>query len=116
MPHAQPTSPNAEPSSGSPQELKVDVDHVGFGEVMVVVRGGLDVTTAGSLRAALTVLLNRGGLDTIGLDLRSMDLLDPAAVGTLVAAQRICAEMGVQLRLTAAGPIRARLLAAAIAT
>ena len=36
------------------------------GEVVVVVRGGLDVATAGALQAALTALLNRGGLDTIG--------------------------------------------------
>ena len=82
----------------------------------MVVRGGLDVTTTGTLRTALTALLNRGGLDTIGLDLRQVDLLDPAAVGTLVAAQRICRNIGVQLRLTAAGPVGARLLAATTAT
>ena len=100
----------------SRRRLEVGVDHVGPGEVAVVVRGGLDVTTAGTLRAAITALLNRGGVDTIGLDLRQVDLLDPAAVGTLVAAQRICHDMGVQLRVTAAGPVRARILAAATAT
>jgi hypothetical protein len=42
-----------------------------------------------------------------------VDLLNPAAVGTLVAAQRICHDMGVQLRVTAAGPVGARLIAAA---
>jgi anti-anti-sigma factor len=68
--------------------------------------------TAGTLRAALTTLINRGGLDTIGLDLRQVDLLDPAAIGTLVAAQRICHDMGIRLRLTAAAPVKARLLAA----
>ena len=80
---------------------------------MVAVSGGLDATTAGTLRAALTALLNRGGLDIISLDLRRVDLLDSAAVGTLVAAQRICRDMGVQLRLTAAGPAGARPMAAA---
>jgi anti-anti-sigma factor len=113
---AQPTVPHAEPPSGSRGRLEVGVDHVGPGEVVVVVRGGLDVATAGTLRAALTVLLNRGGLDTIGLDLRQVDLLAPAAVGTLVAAQRICQDMGVQLRVTAAGAVGARLLAAATST
>jgi anti-anti-sigma regulatory factor len=82
----------------------------------VVVHGGLDVTTAGTLRAALTALLNRGGLDTIGIDLREVDLAAPAAVGTLVAAQRICHDMPVQLRVTAAGPVGVRLLAAATST
>lgn len=79
----------------------------------MVVSGALDVTTAGTLRAALTTLLNRGGLDTIGLDLRRVHLLEPAAVGTLVAARRICHDMGIQLRVTAAGPGGARLTAAA---
>src|SRR5258706_12821233 len=116
MSEAQPTMPNAEPPSESRQRLKVGVDHVGPGEVVVAVRGELDVTTAGTLRAALTALLNRGGLDTIGLDLRQVDLLDPAAVGTLVAAQRICHDTGVRLRVTAADPVRERLLAAATAT
>src|SRR5258705_11365775 len=114
MSEAQPTMPNAEPPSESPQRLEVGVDHVGPGEVVVVVRGGLDVTTSGTLRAALTALLNSGGLDTIGLDLRQVDLLDPAAVGTLVAGHRICHEMGVQLRVSRAGR-SARLLAAATA-
>ena len=79
----------------------------------MIVSGGLDVTTAGTLRVALTALLNRGGLDTISLDLRQVDLLDPAAVGNLVAAHRICHDVGVQLRVTAAGPVGARLMAAA---
>ncbi len=109
-------SPNAEPSSQSRRRLEVDVDHVRPGEVVVVARGGLDVTTAGTLRAALTALLNRGGLDAIELDLRRVDVLDPGAVGTLVAAQRICYDMGVRLRVTAVGPVGARLVAAATTT
>jgi anti-anti-sigma factor len=113
MSEAQSVSPSAEPPSESRQRLEVGVDRVGPGDVVVVVRGGLDVTTAGTLRAALTALLNSGGLDTLGLDLRQVDLLDPAAVGTLVAAQRICQHMGVRLRVTAAGPVGARLQAAA---
>ena len=106
-------SASAERPSENGRQLEVGVDQLGPGEVVVVVRGGLDVTTAGTLRAALSALLNRGGLDTIGLDLRQVDLLDPAAVGTLVAAQRICGEVGVRLRVTASGPVGARLLAAA---
>jgi anti-anti-sigma factor len=116
MPEAQPTSPSSQRRPDNPQLLEVGVDHVGPGAVVVTVRGGLDVTTAGTLRTALTVLLNRGGLDTIGLDLRQVDLLDSAAVGTLVAAQRICHDIGVQLRVTAAGPLSAPLTAGATST
>jgi anti-sigma B factor antagonist len=113
MSEMQPTSPDRRRPSGSRRRLEVGVDHVGPGQVVVVVSGELDVTTAGTLRAALTALLNRGGLDTISLDLRQVDLLDPAAVGTLVAARRICQEVNVQLRVTAASPIGGRLVDAA---
>jgi anti-anti-sigma factor len=104
MPEAQPTSPSTQTPPQSRQRLEVDVNHAGPGAVAVTVRGGLDVTTAGTLRATLTTLLNHGGLDTIGLDLRQVDVLDPAAIGTLVAAQRICHDIGVQLRVTVPSP------------
>jgi len=77
--------------------LHIRVAPVSGGEVVVVVRGELDCATSGQLRAAITALLNRGGIDAIGLDLRGLDLLDSIGIGTIVVAQRICRQVGVRL-------------------
>jgi len=69
--------------------LHIRVEPVSRGEVVVVVRGELDCATSGQLRAAITALLNRGGIDAIGLDLRGLELLDSIGIGTIVVAQRI---------------------------
>ncbi|NJC73139.1 STAS domain-containing protein [Planosporangium thailandense] len=90
--------------------LQIGVEPVGRGEVTVSVRGELDCATNGQLRAALTELLNRGGLTAIGLDLRGLEFIDSTGIGTLVVAQRICREMGVRLRLTAVNAFAARVL------
>lgn len=90
--------------------LEISVGPCARGEVVIVARGELDCDTAGELRSAITVLLNRGGVHTIGLDLRGVDLIDSNGLGTLVAAQRICQGLGVRLRLVAIGPSAARVL------
>jgi anti-anti-sigma factor len=90
--------------------LHIGVEPVRHGEVVVQVRGVLDCATADRLRAAVTALLNRGGTTTIGLDLRGLDFIDSTGIGTLVVAQRICQQVGVGLRLTAASAFAARLL------
>ena len=92
--------------------LHIGVEPVGQGEVNVVVRGELDCATAGQLRAAITAVLNRGGIHAIGLDLRGLAFLDSTGVGTLVVAHRICHQVGVRLRLTAVSAFAAQLLAA----
>jgi anti-sigma B factor antagonist len=83
---------------------------VSGGEVVVVVRGELDCATSGELRAAIIHLLNHGGIAAIGLDLRAVQFLDSIGIGTLVVAERICRQVGVRLRLTAASVFASRLL------
>jgi anti-anti-sigma factor len=90
--------------------LHIRVAPVSSGEVIVVVRGELDCATSSQLRAAITALLNRGGIDAIGLDLRGLDLLDSIGIGTIVVAQRICRQVGVHLRLTAVNAFTSRVL------
>jgi anti-sigma B factor antagonist len=90
--------------------LEVRVEPVHPDEVVVIFRGELDVATSSDLRAAITALLNRGGIKMIGLDLRAVGLLDSIGIGTLVVAQRICEQVGVRMRLTATSAFAARLL------
>jgi anti-sigma B factor antagonist len=90
--------------------LEISVEPISRDEIVVVVRGELDRATSGQLRAAITALLNRGGIATVGLDLRGLEFLDSIGIGTLVVAQRICQQVGVGLRVTAASRFAARLL------
>jgi anti-sigma B factor antagonist len=90
--------------------LDIGVEPIQQGEVVMHVRGVLDLATADQLRAAVTALLNHGGITTIGLDLRGLDFIDSTGIGTLVVALRICEQVGVRLRLTAVGAFAARLL------
>jgi anti-anti-sigma factor len=93
-------------------KLRIGVEPAGRDEVIVAVGGKLGCTTADRLRAAITALLNRGGIHTIGLDLRRLDFIDSTGIGTLVVAQRISAQVGVRLRLTAVSAFAARILSA----
>ena len=79
-------------------------------DFVVVVRGELDWASSAQLRAAITALLNRGGVCVIGLDLSGVDLLDSVGVGTIVVASRICRQVGVQMRVIAASPHVAQVL------
>jgi anti-sigma B factor antagonist len=90
--------------------LDIAVEPVRPGEATVRVTGELDCATASKLRAAITVLINRGDVEAIGLDLRGLDFLDSVGVGTLVVAHRICQQVGVRLRLTAASAFAAKVL------
>ena len=90
--------------------LEIRVEPVRRDEVVVVVRGELDCATSGQLRSAITALLNRGGVAVIGLDLRGVEFLDSIGIGTIVVAQRICQQVGVRLRVTAASAFASRLL------
>lgn len=90
--------------------LEIRVEPVSRDEVIVVVRGELDCATSGDLRAAITALLNHGGIAAISLDLRALEFLDSIGVGTLVVAQRICQQVGVHLQVTAASNFATRLL------
>jgi anti-sigma B factor antagonist len=90
--------------------LEIRVEPISRDEAVVVIRGELDCATSGELRAAITALLNRGGIATIGLDLRGIEFLDSIGIGTLVVAQRICQQVGVGLRVTVASEFATRLL------
>ncbi|GII26365.1 STAS domain-containing protein [Planosporangium mesophilum] len=90
--------------------LRIGVEPAGPDEVIMAVGGRLGSTTAHRLRSAITALLNRGGIRTIGLDLRRLDSIDSTGIGTLVVAQRISAQVGVRLRLTAVSAYAARIL------
>jgi anti-anti-sigma factor len=90
--------------------LEISLEPIRHGEVVVQVRGELDCATSGQLRAAITALLNRGGIESIGIDLRGVDFLDSTGIGTLVVAQRICSGVGVRFRLTAVSAFASRLL------
>jgi anti-anti-sigma factor len=90
--------------------LDIRVEPVSRDEAVVVVRGELECATSGQLRAAITALLNRGGVAAIGVDLSGVEFLDSIGVGTIVVAQRICQQVGVRLRLTAASAFASRLL------
>jgi anti-sigma B factor antagonist len=82
----------------------------GADPVTVTVRGELDLPHAAQLRAAITDLLNRGGMTTINLDIEDVTFVDSTGLGTLVVAHRVCRTAGVTLRLTAVNPFAARLL------
>jgi anti-sigma B factor antagonist len=90
--------------------LDIRVEPVNRDDVVVVVRGELDWATSAQLRAAITALLNRGGLSVIGLDLGAVEFLDSIGVGTIVVAGRICQQVGVRMHVTAASAHATRLL------
>ncbi|MGC9665057.1 STAS domain-containing protein [Planosporangium sp. 12N6] len=94
----------------STPRLQIGVEPIGRDEVIVSVRGELDLATADQLRAAISEMLNRGRVAAIGLDLRGLEFIDSTGIGTLVVAQRICHQVGVRLRLTAVSAFAARIL------
>jgi anti-anti-sigma factor len=97
---------------GDHTKLRIGVEPTGRDEVIMTVGGKLGSGTAHRLRTAITGVLNRGGVRTIGLDLRRLNFIDSTGIGTLVIAQRISAQVGVQLRLTAVSAVAAHLLGA----
>ncbi|GII24855.1 STAS domain-containing protein [Planosporangium mesophilum] len=99
-----------DPVPDGQSRLRIAIEAAGRDEVVVVVTGELDCATADQLRTAITALLNRGDVHAIGLDLRGLGFIDSTGIGTLVVAQRISAQVGVRLRLTAVSAFAARVL------
>ncbi|MGC9671153.1 STAS domain-containing protein [Planosporangium sp. 12N6] len=97
---------------GDQAQLRIGVEPAGHDEVIMTVGGKLGSATAHRLRTAITAVLNRGGIRAIGLDLRRLNFIDSTGVDTLVIAQRISAQVGVRLRLTAVSAVAAHLLSA----
>ncbi|GIH15638.1 STAS domain-containing protein [Rugosimonospora africana] len=90
--------------------LQIDVNSANTSEVTVVVNGELDMSGAARLRETFTSLLNGGKTRAVGLDLRGLSFIDSTGIGTLVVAQRICAEVGVRMQLIGVSPFAARVL------
>lgn len=68
--------------------------------VVIQVRGHVDFVTAAALRKEMSFALDAQPTPAvILLDLAGVTGLDTAGVGTLVVAYRICAQMGVRLRV-----------------
>ncbi|GAA1790475.1 STAS domain-containing protein [Planosporangium flavigriseum] len=95
---------------GDQAKLQIGVEPAGRDEVIMTVGGKLGAGTAHRLRTAITAILNREGVRTIGLDLRRLNSIDSTGIGTIVIAQRISAQAGVRLRLTAVSAFAAHLL------
>jgi anti-anti-sigma factor len=96
--------------------LHIEVDPATGEDVVVLVRGELDVAGAARLRQAISALLNSGKVQVIGLDLRGLTFIDSTGIATLVVAQRICGQVGVRLHLIAVSPFAARVLGVADVT
>ena len=78
--------------------------------VRLVLAGEIDYATAPRLRAAISAVLNRGTARRLVLDLRDVTLLDSVGIATLVAAHRICEQIGTRLHVRSANPFVTRTL------
>jgi anti-sigma B factor antagonist len=75
---------------------------------VISLAGEVDYGSAQQLRAALMTAL-AAEPSSIVVDLGGVTFLDSTGIGTLVVANRICADMDIQLHIRAANPFIARL-------
>jgi len=80
------------------------------GRLTLRVRGEVDRDTAGRLRADLRRVIAGAGVDRLVVDLRGVPLVDAAGVAALVDAASAAAVADVELSLTGAQPLVARIL------
>lgn len=97
----------AEHSSGvrrrSSMTLRVDRHWQGRVRCVIVLNGELDMQSAARFRAEVSAILKQQPPPTaIEIDLSGVTFVDSLGLGTLVVAQRICAELSV--RLTVCNP------------
>ena len=79
--------------------------------VVLALRGQLDYASAPDLRAALSAAAIRDPRPPrIVLDLGGVTSIDRVGVGTLVVANRICAQIGVDLAISNPSPLIRQLL------
>lgn len=90
--------------------LQITVKPGNASEVTVLVLGELDMSGAARLRETFTSLINGGEVRSVGLDLRGLAFIDSTGIGTLVVAQRICADVGVRMHLIGVSPFAERVL------
>jgi anti-anti-sigma factor len=76
------------------------------GQVVLALRGTLDRPAATGLHAAITTETQRMPRPScIVVDLHDVDHVDPAAVGSLVAGNRVCAVAGIHLAVRGPSPL-----------
>jgi anti-sigma B factor antagonist len=85
-----------------PGQLHVDVSHTDR-QVVVTLRGDVDVYSSAQLRDELTALIDAEG-GSIVVDLAGLDFLDSTGLGVLVGAQKRVVQGGGQLVLRAPRP------------
>jgi anti-anti-sigma factor len=90
--------------------LSVEVQPADGDRAIVRVSGELDVASASEFRQVVSDLLNTATAPAIGLDLADLTFVDSTGVGTLVVAQRICRQVGVDLTVVALSPFVAYVL------
>jgi anti-sigma B factor antagonist len=77
----------------------------------IVIDGELDLRSAVDLRAEVSAMLAERPLPTdVEVDLAGVTFMDSLGLGTLVVGHRICAQLGVRLRVRNPSPFAARLL------
>jgi anti-anti-sigma factor len=77
-------------------ELSVDVHANGSADVVVVIRGEVDMATAPQLAECLAALADRN----VVVDLSGVPFLDSSALSVLVHARKVVRENGHTLRVT----------------
>jgi anti-sigma B factor antagonist len=78
-------------------------------EVVLTLRGEIDVSTAGSLRAAVEQAV-AGSPSRVVLDFDGVTFCDSQGLSTLIALRRVVAATGGTLVLTHLGPFVTRLI------
>lgn len=92
-------------SNQPPEVLETATDGSGFVDVRVC--GELEMQHAPLLRESIMVLLDRGDVTGVNLDLGAVTLLDATGAGVIIVTHRIATNRRVSLRITAAsGPVR----------
>lgn len=81
------------------------------GEVVVVVAGDVDLPVHGALAEAIGRAARTAGVQRVVVDLSDTVFLDSGAIGTLMAARRSAAVLGVGVVITGASGMVRRVLA-----
>ena len=96
---------DTDPDPGPLPEFRVDIDRQG-NDILVAVRGDVDVYTAPQLRERLYAVLTDGAARVV-LDVSKMTFIDSTGLGVIVGTLKRLREQGGDLIL--AGPSRSAL-------
>jgi anti-sigma B factor antagonist len=90
-------------------ELTITWQHPTNRSIVLALTGALDHAGAVELRAAISAAVTRQPR-AIVVDLAGVERIDEAGVGTLVVADRICRQIGIDLAVRSPSPLIERLL------